>query len=410
MKTFLILGAGTGGTMMANKLVKRLNPDEWKIVIVDQEETHYYQPGFLFIPFGYYKPEDVIKQKRAFIPRSVEFILSKIEKIEPAENRVTLAQGNRILSYDYLLIATGTDIHPEEIEGMKNGGWHKNIFDFYTYAGTVALGEFFKGFNGGRLVVNITEMPIKCPVAPLEFAFLADYYFTQRGIRNKVELVYATPLSAAFTKPKSAEALGGMLTKKGIHLEPDFDVSGVDSSRNVISAYDGRELNYDVLVTIPTNMGAPVIGDSGLGDDLNFVPTNKHTLQSDKWKNIWVIGDAANLPASKAGAVVHFEADTLIENIMLDIKGLPLKETFDGHANCFIESGYGKGMLIDFNFETEPLPGEFPLPIIGPFPLLKESILNHWGKLSFKWMYWNILMRGLPMPFPDHMSMVGKRP
>jgi len=293
---------------------------------------------------------------------------------------------------------------------MKDGGWHKNIFDFYTYPGTVALGEFFKGFTGGRLVLHVAEMPIKCPVAPLEFAFLADYYLTQRGIRNKVEMVYATPLSGAFTKPRSAEALGGMLTKKGIHLEPDFDVSGVDSSRNVISSYDGRELNYDLLVTIPTNMGAPFIGDSGLGDDLNFVPTNKHTLQSDKWKNIWVIGDAANVPASKAGAVVHFEADTLIENIMLDIKGLPLKESFDGHANCFIESGYGKGMLIDFNYETEPLPGMFPLPIVGPFPLLKESFINHWGKLSFKWMYWNILMRGLPMPFPDQMSMVGKRP
>lgn len=410
MKTFVILGAGTGGTMMANKLAKRLDSSEWKIILVDRDETHYYQPGFLFIPFGYYKPEDVVKSKRSYLPRNVEFVVSDIEKVEPVENRVTLKAGSRVLNYDYLLIATGTDIHPEEIDGLQDAGWRKNIFDFYTYEGTVALSKFLKNFNGGRLVLNVAEMPIKCPVAPLEFMFLADYYFTQRGIRNKVDLIYATPLSGAFTKPRSSEKLGGMLDRKGIHIEPDFAVSGVDSSRNVISSYDGRELNYDLLVTIPTNMGAEFIGDSGLGDDLNFVPTNKHTLQSNKWENIWVIGDATNVPASKAGAVAHFESDTLIENILHHIKGEPLEETFDGHANCYIESGFGKGLLIDFNYDVEPLPGTYPLPVFGPFSLLKESRINHLGKLSFKWIYWNILVKGLPMPVPSRLSMVGKRP
>lgn len=410
MKTFLILGAGTGGTMMANKLAKRLDSSEWKIILVDREETHYYQPGFLFIPFGLYKPQDVVKPKRNFIPPQVEFILSDIEKIEPAENRVTLNAGNRVLNYDQLLIATGTDIHPEEIEGLQDAGWHKNIFDFYTYEGTVALSLFLKNFTGGRVVMNIAEMPIKCPVAPLEFMFLADDYFTRRGIRSKVDLIFTTPLSGAFTKPRSSEMLGGMLEKKGIHIEPDFAVSSVDSSRNLISSYDGRELNYDLLVTIPTNMGADFIGRSGLGDDLNFVPTHKHTLRSQKWQNIWVIGDASNVPASKAGAVAHFESDTLIENILHTIKGEPLQETFDGHANCYIESGFGKALLIDFSYDVEPLPGTYPLPILGPFSLLKESTINHWGKLFFKWMYWNILVKGLPMPVPAQMSMTGKRP
>ena len=410
MKTFLILGGGTGGTLMANKLARRLDAHDWKIVVVDKDETHYYQPGFLFIPFGIYKPEDVVKQKRAFLPSNVEFIVSDIEKIEPAENRVVLKKDDRVLNYDTLLIATGTDIHPEEIEGMLDGGWHQNIFDFYTYAGTTALSQFLKKFNSGRLVFNVAEMPIKCPVAPLEFMMLADDYFVRRGIRSKVELVYATPLSGAFTKPRSSEALGGMLDKKGIHIEPDFAVSGVDSARNVISSYDGRELNYDLLVTIPTNMGADFIGRSGMGDDLNFVPTNKHTLQADKWPNIWVIGDAANVPASKAGAVAHFESDTLTENILHQIKGEPLEETFDGHANCYIESGHGKALLIDFNYDTEPLPGTYPLPVLGPFSLLKESVINHWGKLAFRWMYWNLIVKGRPMPVSTQMTMVGKRP
>jgi len=409
MKTFLILGGGTGGTIMANKLVKRLDPQEWKIVIVDKSEIHYYQPGFLFIPFGMYKPEDVVERKKSYLPSSVQFIQSEIEKITPEENEVTL-KGGQVLHYDTLLIASGTDIHPEEIEGMLDGGWYQNIFDFYTFEGTTKLAKFLEKFNGGRVVINVAEMPIKCPVAPLEFAFLADDYFVRRGIRSKVELVYATPLPGAFTKPRSSAALGSMLDQKGIHLEPDFAISGVDSSRNVLSSYDGRELNYDLLVTIPTNMGADFIGKSGLGDDLNFVPTNKATLQSSKWENIWVIGDAANVPASKAGAVTHFESDTLIENIVHQIKGEPLEETFDGHANCYIESGHGKALLIDFNYNTEPLPGTYPLPVVGPFSLLKESTINHWGKLAFKWMYWNLIVKGRPMPVSTQMSMVGKKP
>ena len=408
MKTFLILGAGTGGTMMANKLVKRLDPQAWKIILVDREMEHYYQPGFLFIPFGYYKPEAVVKPKRKFVPAGVEFINSNIELIEPDANRVTLTEGKRVISYDQLLIATGTDIHPEEIEGMHGAGWQQNIFDFYTFAGSVKLNQFLQNFKGGRVVVNVAEMPIKCPVAPLEFAFLADYYFTQQGIRNKVDLVYSTPLSGAFTKPVASKLLGDVLVKKNIHVEPDFAISEVNSSKNTISSYDGRELNYDLLVTIPTNMGADVIGRSGMGDDLNFVPTNKATLQSNKWQNVWVIGDAANVPASKAGSVVHYEAETLIENIMHAIDGKDLPAAFDGHSTCHIMSGFNKSLLIDFSYDVEPLTGVYPMPVVGPFPLLKESFFNYLGKLSFKWIYWNIMLRGIPFPLPPAYSSAGK--
>ncbi len=409
MKTFLILGAGTGGTMMANKLSKRLDRQEWKIVLVDRDETHYYQPGFLFLPFEYYAPEKVYQPKRKFVPSGVEFILSDIELIEPDANKVTLTKDKQVIHYDQLLLATGTDIHPEEIEGMNEGGWRKNIFDFYTFEGAMALRGFLKNFNGGRVVLNIAEMPIKCPVAPLEFMYLADYYFKQRGIRNKVDLVFTTPLSGAFTKPVSAKLLGDVMTKKGIHTEADFAVSGVDSGKNTISSYDGREIKYDLLVTIPTNMGAEVIGRSGMGDDLNFVPTNKFTLQSDKHQNVWVIGDATNIPASKAGSVVHYSAETLIENVISAVEGKELEAKFDGHSTCHIVSGNNKSLLIDFSYETEPLPGLYPFPVVGPFPLLKESTFNYLGKLAFKWVYWNIMLKGIPFPLPPEYSIAGKQ-
>lgn len=408
MKTFLILGAGTGGTMMANKLVKRLDPKEWKIILVDKDETHYYQPGFLFLPFEYYKPEEVYQPKKKFVPSGVEFILSDVELIEPEANKVTLAKDKKVIHYDQLLIATGTDIHPEEVDGMLDG-WRQNIFDYFTFDGAMALREFLKNFKGGRVVLNIKEMPIKCPVAPLEFVYLADYFFTQKGMRNKVDLIFTTPLSGPFTKPVSNKLLGDVMTKKGIHTEAEFDVMEVDAAKNIIRGYDGRELEYDLLVSIPTNMGSDVIKRSGMGDDLYFVPTNKDTLRSEKYENIWVIGDAANIPASKAGSVVHYAAETLIENILDALEGRPLSHKYDGHSTCHILSGFNKSLLIDFSYDTEPLTGLYPFPVIGPFPLLKESWFNYIGKLSFKWIYWNIMLPGIPFPLPPEYSIAGKK-
>lgn len=395
--------------MVANKMAEILDTQEWRIIIVDEDETHYYQPGFLFIPFGMYSPADVVKPKRNFLPPQVDVIFSEVELIEPEKNRVKLNRNNKVINYDYLVIATGSHIHPEETPGLDDeAAWMKNVFPFYTLEGASKLANFLKFWKGGRLVLNVAEMPIKCPVAPLEFLFLADWFFHERGIRDKVEIVFATPLPGAFTKPRASAILGGMLDDKGIHLQPDFNIMEVDHAKQVIRSYDETELNYDLLVTIPTNMGAEVIGNSNMGDDLNFVPTNKHTLQTNKWENVWIIGDAGNVPASKAGSVAHFMLDVLIENIQRHMEGLEPLPKFDGHANCYIESGFEKGVLIDFNYDVEPLPGKFPLPGFGPFSLLKESYANHWGKMMFRWMYWNILLKGGEMPFESQMSMAGK--
>ncbi|NOX18995.1 MAG: NAD(P)/FAD-dependent oxidoreductase [Chlorobi bacterium] len=408
MKKLLILGAGTAGTMMLNKFANELDKNEWSITIVDEYEIHYYQPGFLFIPFGIYNKKDVIKPKRDFFPTGVEVIISGIEKIEPKENRVLL-KNNQVLTYDYLIIATGTKIHPEETEGMTNELWHKNIFDFYTIEGAVALADFFRHWKGGKLVLNITEMPIKCPVAPLEFVFLADWYFTEHGIRDKVDIQFVTPLPGAFTKPKASSILGDFLTKKNINLTPDFSIARVDNENKKIVSWDETEIEFDVLVSIPTNMGDEYVKRSGMGDELNFIPTDKETLMVEGYNNIFAIGDCTNLPSSKAGSVAHFESDILFENFMDVIEGREPRAKFDGHANCYIESGFGKGILIDFNYTTEPLPGKFPLPGVGPFSLLEETKMNHYGKVMFRWMYWNLLLKGKELPIESNMSMAGKR-
>ena len=408
MKNLIILGAGTAGTMMANHLRPKLNKNEWNISIIDQYKTHYYQPGFLFLPFDTYTEDQVKKVGNKFVPKGVNYIQKKIEKISAEENKVELE--DETLNYDILIIATGSKIAPDEVEGMKGENWQKNVFDFYTFEGAVALRNKLRNWEGGKMVVHITEMPIKCPVAPLEFAFLADSYFAKKGMREKVDITYVTPLSGAFTKEYCSKALGYLLEDKNIKLVTDFAIEQVDNENNKIVDYGEQEVEYDLLVTVPTNMGDEVIERSGLGDELNFVPTHKHTLQSEENENIFVIGDATNVPASKAGSVAHFEAETLTDNILLYIEGKPLKEEFDGHANCFIETGNNKALLIDFNYEQEPVEGTFPFAGIGPLRLLKESVFNHWGKLAFRWIYWNMLLKGIPIPFVGrNMSTKGKK-
>ena len=409
MKNLIILGAGTSGTMMANHLVSKLPNKDWEITIIDQHKTHYYQPGFLFLPFDIYTTEQVKKNGKKFIPKNVNYIQEKIALIEPETNTLQLDSGED-LSYDILIIATGTKIAPEEIEGMDGPEWYKSIYDFYTYEGAKALRNKLREWEGGKLVVHISEMPIKCPVAPLEFAFLADSYFKHKGMRDKVDITFVTPLGGAFTKPRATKALHYLLEEKGIKEVTDFAIERVDYENNKIIDYADTEVDYDLLVTVPTNMGDDLIERSGLGDDLNFVPTNQGSLQSIEHKNIFVIGDATNLPTSKAGSVAHFEAEILTKNILRFINGEELEEEFDGHANCFIETGNGKALLIDFNYTHEPVEGTFPFPGVGPLKLLKESRVNHIGKMAFRWVYWNMLIKGVRIPFVSaNMSTKGKQ-
>jgi sulfide:quinone oxidoreductase len=408
MKRIVILGAGTGGTIMANLLRRRIDPAFWAITIIDRDNEHYYQPGFLFIPFGFYKKKDIVKPRSRFLPKTVEFIISEVDRVKPASNEVVFKDGSA-LGYDILIVATGADIAPSETPGMLDG-WRDTIFDFYTADGAAALAEKLKAFPGGRLVIHVNETPIKCPVAPLEFAFFCDWCLRRHHRRDAIELVYVTPLDGAFTRPVASKALGALLDEKRVGMVTDFNAERIDAAGRKIVGYDGREVPYDLLVTVPTNLGSELIERSGMGNEFRYLPTDPHTLRAKNYENVFGIGDATDVPTSKAGSVAHFQAGILADNVLRAIKGKPLEPRFDGHSNCFVEAGKGKAILIDFNYHVEPLPGKFPFPVVGPMPLLKPSRVNHWGKLAFRWIYWHMLLPGYPIPFvPARMKMAGKK-
>ena len=407
-RQIVILGGGTGGTMTANRLRRRFDPDEAEIHVVDRDDRHVYQPGLIYVPFGLAQVDEIVRPRERQLRNGIVFHESEAECVWTDRDEVLLRDGT-VLPYDVLVIATGARLQPEETEGLLGPGWNERVFTFYTPEGAAQLHGALESFDGGRLVVNVVDMPIKCPVAPLEFAFLADSYFAERGIRDKVELTFATPLDGAFTKPIASERLSGLLEEKNVELVTEFAAGQVDGEEGRLVSWDEREIPFDLLVTIPLHGGAAYVGRSeGLGDDLGFVPTDQRTLQSLVKPNVFVIGDATNIPTSKAGSVAHFEGEVLEDNVARFLAGKELSTAYDGHANCFIETGFGKALLIDFNYEQEPVPGHFPTPV--GLPLLKESRLNHLGKLMFQWLYWHVLLPGRDIPgISAEMPESGKR-
>jgi sulfide:quinone oxidoreductase len=395
-KRIVVLGGGTGGTLAANRLRRLLDRDAAQITVIDPDDAHLYQPGLLFVPFGLTRPASLTRPRDQQFRDGVTFLRAAVDRVDLDSDKVVLAGGEPV-RYDVLIVATGARLIPEETEGLTGPGWMEKVFTFYSFDGAVALERALSRFTGGRLAVAVLDMPVKCPVAPLEFCFLADAYFRKRGIRREVDLTYVTPLDGAFTKPVASRELGGLLKDKGISLVTEFNTGAVDGTGGRLISYDGREVPFDLAVVIPLHGGQAYVERSpGLGDELGFVPTDPRTLQSRARPNVFVIGDAADIPASKAGSVAHFEGEVLARNVTRYLAGQPLDADFDGHTNCFIESGSGKALLIDFNYDTEPLTGHFPGP--AGLPLLRQSRLNHLGKLAFGWLYWHVLLPGREIP------------
>lgn len=407
MHRIVILGGGTGGTLAANRLRRAYSLDEAAITVVDQNDHHVYQPGLLFVPFGLTHPEDIVRPRGRQLHHGIDYHQSSVDRVDLDTRTVHLADASE-LSYDVLVVATGAVLAPEETEGLTGPGWMEKVFTFYTPEGAAALERVLRFFEGGRVVINVVEMPIKCPVAPLEFCFLADWFFCQLGIQDRIEFAYVTPLDGAFTKPVASKVLSGMLEERRIELVTEFNTGLVDGAAGKLVSWDDREVPFDLAVVIPVHNGAPYVQNSpGLGDELGFVATDEHTLQSKAQPNVFALGDATALPVSKAGSVTHFEGEVLVKNIRRFLAGEALDASYDGHANCFIETGFSNAMLIDFNYDVEPLPGHFPGPV--GLPLLKETHLNHLGKLMFQWLYWHSLLPGRDIPgVHSAMPLAGK--
>jgi len=406
-RSVVVIGGGTGGTLVANRLRRVLDTGD-EIVVIDADDRHLYQPGLLFVPFGLSSPSRLVRSRAAQLRAGIEFRQARVDQVDLDADRVILADGTRV-PYDALVVASGAQLLPEETEGLTGEGWGERVHTFYSLPGASTLAGALAGFDGGRLVVDLVDLPVKCPVAPLEFCFLADWYLRRRGVRDRVELTYVTSLDAAFTKATCNRELSGLLERKGVEVVTEFATGHVDGKGGRLVGYDDRQVGFDLAVVVPLHGGADYVGRSaGLGDALGFVPTDEATLAAKVKPNVFVIGDATDLRASKAGSVAHFEGEVLVHNLRRHLAGQEPDARFDGHTNCFIETGFDKALLIDFNYDLDPVPGRFPSRV--GLPLLRESRLNHLGKLAFEQLYWHAILPGRGIPFVGtEMPRVGKR-
>ena len=330
-KNILILGGGNGGTMIANKLRHELSTENWNITVIDRDNRHVYQPSMLLVPFGLDDPKKIVKPRNKYIKPGINFVMDEITNID-TENKKVSAKSGTVFEYDFMVISTGCSVDPTEDEGLAEA-MGNDVFTFYDLESTIQLGKALKEFQGGKLVIDISSLPIKCPVAPLEFAFLADWYFKTRKMRDKVDIHFVTPGPGAFTKPRATKVLTKIAEEKNINITANFGLGLANGEEKWIENLQASErINYDLLVSIPTTIGDKAISDSGIDDGMGYVPTDHHTLKAKKHDNVYVLGDATNVPTSKAGSVVHYEVDVVLYNILSEICGGEAMPMFDGHA------------------------------------------------------------------------------
>ncbi len=406
MKQLVILGAGAAGTTIANQMT-RLLPEGWKVVVVDPSETHVFQPGLLWLPFGSIDERRIVRPRGRTLHSGVEWRQEEVTEVAAHRNELTLSSGDTI-PYDLLVVASGCRTRPHLTDGLLDDRWMHDIFDFYRIDGAIALRERLATFREGRLVVDVAATPIKSPMAPIEFLFLADAFFRDRGVRDRIELTFVTPLEGIFPTPVADEVLAGMLAERDIEVVTQFGLKEVDDGTGALVAADGRRVPFDLLVTVPVTAGAEFIERSGMGNGLGYVRADRYTLKAHGLDNVFVMGDAADVGTAKLASVAQFEGETVVENLLEVIEGNAPLACFDGHNSVFIETGHGQAMLVDYNFKVEALPGRFPFPGLGPFRLLGESRLNYWGKRALPWVYFNGLLPGNPVPIRAHMSLAGK--
>jgi sulfide:quinone oxidoreductase len=383
MDRILILGGGVGGTLTANLLVKRLRPrlktGEVTITVVDQTGEHVYQPGFMYLAMGGERTANLHRPERSLLDPRVALVVGEVEKVDERHRNVRMTNGER-LAYDYLVLATGSRIVPEAIDGFASEAYH-----FYTAEAAQRLRSALDAFRGGRIVIGIAGMPYKCPPAPLEVAFLIEAELRERGLRDATELHFCSPIGRAFTIESVSEMATPILERKGIELHSFFNVETIDATRKVVQSLEGEELPYDLLILVPPHKGQQFLIDSGLAPAPGgWLPTDRATLQVGGRQDIYALGDATDLPLSKAGSTAHFEAPVVTERIVASIEGRQVDHArgdYLGKVMCFFEIGDGKGTLLQFDYEHPPRPP-------------KPNQLWHLGKIVFNKTYWHTVPKG----------------
>jgi sulfide:quinone oxidoreductase len=375
MKKVVILGGGVGGTIVANLLAKKLRADEAEVTLVDRTGKHVYQPGFVYVAFEKQRPKKLVRDERNLLRKRVRLVVGEAVKIDTEGKKVHLAD-ERVLEYDRLIIALGARLTPDELPGFNESAHH-----FYSLEAAVKLRQALEEFKGGKVVVTVASVPYKCPPAPSEAACQLDYYFVKKGIRDKVDIHFLSPLSRVFPLEPVNPVVEKAFAQHNIRSTIFFNTDSIEPERKLVNSVEGESVPYDLLIMVPPHRGAKVVEDSGLGDRGGWLPTDKFTLRTKAHPDIFALGDCTDIPVSKSGAAAHFQAKVIAENIVADLRGEPATAKYDGHVMCYCDAGYHKGISMSFDYEHPPVPP----------PL---SLKDWMGKRLLNRVYWMLVPTG----------------
>ena len=374
----VILGGGTGGAVLANDLADRLDAeleaDEVRVTLVNDGPDHVYKPVWLYVPFGEREPADGRRPLDELVDDRIDLRIDRVTDIDTDSQRLRM-RDKTSLSYDYLVLATGSTLAPEEIPGLDEGG-----HDYYSESGAETLREELLSFTEGHLVLSVIGTPHMCPAAPLEFVFMADDWFRKRGLREDVEITYTYPIQRVHGNPHIAEWARPIMDDRDINVETFFNAESVDPEANRLTSMEGTDIDYDLLVGIPPHRGVDLVEDAGLGDD-GWVEVDQHTLEAENAENVYAIGDTADTGAPNAGSVAHYQAGVVGRRLASAVRGRPATATYEGKTLCFVETGMDSASFVEFDYENPPSP-------VPP----SEKI--HWAKLAYNESYW-LTARGL---------------
>lgn len=394
----LIVGGGVGGTIVANLLARSLKPQEARITLIEQTGKHAYMPGWLYLPFNHdpLESEHIIRDEHTLLNGHVRHIRGTVTSIDTQKREVQVEQsvgqgkigGSGGLAttyeYDYLVLATGARLAPEDLSGLQVASGHEGWHHFYSAEAALQLRSALQHFEGGRIVVTVGGIPYRCPPAPLEFTFLLDEWLAKNHLRERTEIQYLFPLPRVFPIESVAEAVTPLLEERNIKYSVFFNTEAVNTEKKVISSLEGEEISYDLLVLVPPHRGARVIEGSGLGDEQGWIPTDRATLEVKGQHHVYALGDATDLPVSKSGSAAHFEAKVVAARLLAALRGEEPgsdEMTYDGEVMCFLETGYAKATQLVFNYEHPPHP---PRP----------SRYYHLEKRLFNRAYWYLVPQG----------------
>jgi sulfide:quinone oxidoreductase len=369
----LIVGGGTGGTVLANRLAERLAPEidagDVEVTLVNDDADHVYKPVFLYVAFGQREVADARRPLRDLLDPRVNLEVDRVVDVDTDAKSVTCRAGGRSIDYDHLVLATGATLAPEETPGLIEGGHH-----FYGPDGAERLRDALAEFEEGHLVLSVIGTPHMCPAAPLEFVLMADEWFEQRGLREAVDITYTYPIQRLHGKPSISEWAEPRFEERGIEAATFFNAEAVDPEKEVLQSMEGEELDYDLLVAIPPHRGDDLVVESGLGDD-GWVEVDKTTLEAAAADDVYAMGDTADVPAPKAGSAAHYQAGVLAERLAATVRGHVPTATYDGKTVCFLEAGMDDATFVSFDYENEPV-------------MRDESRFIHWAKLAYNESYW----------------------